>query len=134
MDKLDLMFIPFVLCLRMSLLFIALSLRLVTLISFVYSYAFDQGCSRGSLFKESLSSVLYLAYVSLCICMITTFWLSEATTLISWFPCLLWQAFCFWLRFYYTLFWPGAKSRYVLHIITDPKDATSWTLKTKNFA
>ena len=133
MDKLDLMFIPLVLCLRMSLLVLALSSRLVTLISFAYSFAFDQGCSNGGLLQESLSTTLYLAYVSLRICMLTTFWLSEATTLVSRFPCLLWKAFLFWMRFYYTLFWPSAKGRSVWQVITDPKDATSRTLKTKNF-
>ena len=111
MDKLDILFIPFVLCLRMSLLFFALSSRLVTLTSYAYSYAFDQGCSSGGLFQETLSSALYLAYVSLHICMLTTFWLSEATTLLSRFPCLLWQAFLFWPLFYYSLFRPSASRK-----------------------
>ena len=132
-DKLDLLFIPLVLCLRMSLLVFALSSRLVTLTSFAYSYAFDQGCSSGGLFQEALSWALYLAYVSLRIFMLTTFWLSEATTLLSRFSCLLWQAFLFWPKFYYTLFWPSAKGRSVWHIITDPKDASSRSLKKKNF-
>ena len=134
MDKLDILFIPLVLCLRTSLICFALLSRLVTLTSYVYSYAFDQGCSSGGLFQESLSSTLYLAYVSLRICMFMMFWLSEATTQLLRFPSLLWQAFLFWPRFYYTLFRPSAKGRSVWHIITDPKDASSQSLKTKNFA
>ena len=88
---------------------------------------FDQGCSSGGFFQEALSLAFYLAYVSLCIFMLTTFWLSEATTLLSRFPCLLWQAFLFWSRFYYTLFWPSAKGRSVWHIITDSNDYTNQT-------
>ena len=82
-------------------------------------------CICGGLFQESLLSALYLAYVLLCICMLATFWLSEVTTLILKFPCLLWQALLFWPQFYYTLFWPSVKGRSVWKIITDPKDVTS---------
>ena len=133
MDKIDVMFIPLVPCLQLSLLLLSLLSRQLTLISYVYSYAFDQGFSGKGLFQESLLSALYLAYVLLCICMLAMFWLSQATTLISRIPCLLWQALLFWPRFYYTLFWPSAKGRSVWNIITDPKDATSRTLKKKNF-
>ncbi len=132
-DKVDILFIPLVLCLRMSLLVFALSSRLVTLTSFAYSYAFDQGCSSGGLFQEALSSASYLAYVSLRIIMLVIYWLSEATTLLTRFPCLLWQALLYWPKFYYTLFRLSAKGRSVWQMITDPKDANSKSLKTKNF-
>ena len=117
----------------MSLFILALSSRLLTLISYAYSYAFDQGRSVGGLFQESLSLALYLAYIALCICMLATFWLSEVIKLILKFPCLLWQALHFWPRFYYTLYWTSAKGRSIWKIITDPKDDTSQTLKIKNF-
>ena len=117
----------------MSLLIFALSSRLVTLTSFAYSFAFDQGCSSGGLMQEALSSASYLTYVSLRSFMLVIYWLSEATTQLSRFPCLLWQALLYWPRFYYTLFRPSAKGRSVWQIITDPKDASSKSLKMKNF-
>ncbi len=58
MDKVDFMLLPLVVCLWMSLILLAHTSRLATLVSSAYSYAFDQGCTNKGFYHEFLSSAV----------------------------------------------------------------------------
>ena len=72
MDKLDILLIPFVLLLRMSLLFFALLFPALRLLLWLYDFCFNQAILHGLQF-ELLRSLSYVAYLILHLVMLVMY-------------------------------------------------------------
>ena len=131
LDKIDLLLIPAVLLLRLSLLFYALLSMALRLLLLLYDYCFHQGLSRG-LQLELLRSSAYVAFLLHRLAMLVIYWLH---VIFGWFLAPVyysWMVISFWPRFYWRLFRPSAKGRLEWSILTDPEDQFSDSRKLKN--
>jgi len=131
MDKLDILLIPFVLLLRMSLLFFARLFPALRLLLWLYDSCFNQVISY-SLQSELLRSLVYVAYLLLLLVLLVIYWLHK---ILGWILApvkYLWMVISFWPRFYWRLFHPSAKGHSVWSILTDPEDQFSVGRKLKN--
>ena len=131
MDKLDILLIPFILLLRMSLQFFALLFPVLRLLLWLYDFCFNQAITHG-LQVELLRSFLYVAYLFLRLAMLVIYWLHKILGWILAPVYYFWVVISFWPRFYWRLFRPSAKGRSVWSILTDPEDQSSVSCKLKN--
>ena len=92
LDKLDLLLIPVVLLLRLSLLFYALLSTALRLLLWLYDYCFHQGISHG-LQSELLRSSAYIAFLLHCLAMLVIYWLH---VIFGW---ILAPVYYFWIVF-----------------------------------
>ena len=132
LDKLDLLLIPVVLLLRLSLLFYALLSTALRLLLWLFvDYCFHQGLSHG-LQSELLRSSASVAFLLHRLAMLVIYWLH---IIFGWILApvhYVWVVISFWPRFYWRLFYPSAKGRSVWSILTNPKDQCSASCKLKN--
>ena len=96
MDKLDILLIPFILLLRMSLQFFALLFPVLRLLLWLYDFCFNQAITHG-LQVELLRSFLYVAYLFLRLAMLVIYWLHK---ILGW---ILAPVYYFWVVI---SFWP----------------------------
>ena len=130
-DKIDIILLPIVLLLRVSLIFQRLICSFAKISYHLYGYLFDQGSPRG-LHLEILPTLQYIVYLLMHL---SIFALGESQgfiRLILSFPVLLWRGICFWPRLYFELFGPGAQGRSLFAIIFDPENEKSKLRKMKN--
>ena len=94
MDKCDILLIPFVLLLQMSLLFFALLFPALCLLLWLYDSCFNQAISH-SLQSELLRSLVYVAYLLLCLVMRVIYWLHK---ILGW---ILAPVYHFWMVIFF---------------------------------
>ena len=92
MDKLDILLIPFVLLLQMSLLFFALLFPALRLMLWLYDSCFNQAISHSLPF-ELLNSLAYVTYLPLRLVMLVIYWLHKI------FGWILAPVYYFWIVF-----------------------------------
>ncbi len=131
LDKVDLLLIPVVLLLRLSLLFYALLSTALRLLLWLYDYCFHQGLSHG-LQLELLQSSAYVVFLLHRLAMLVIYWLHVIFGWILAPVYYFWMVISFWPRFYWRLFCPSAKGRLVWSILTNPEDQFSVSRKLKN--
>ena len=130
-DKIDIILLPIVLLLRVSLIFQRLICFLAKVSNHLYGYLFHQGSPLG-IHLEILPTLTYIVYILMHLSIFALGELQGFVQIILSFPVLLWRGVCFWPRLYFGLFGPGAAGRSIFAIIFDPEDETSTRRKIKN--
>ena len=106
-NKLDFIFFPLVLLLRVSLSFSALLKHLFRLLHCFYDYFFNQASFCG-VHHEVLPMILFLSYLAIKFAMFLLYWMHSLTAILLSFPFELCQGLLFWPRLFYRLFNPYA--------------------------
>ena len=130
-DKIDIILLPIVLLLRVSLIFQRLSCFLATISYHLYGYFFDQGSPLG-IHLEIFPTLHYMFYILMHLCIFCLGKLQGFVQVLLAFPVLLWRGICFWSRLYFELFGPGAEGRSVFAIIFHPKNEKLTLRKINN--
>jgi hypothetical protein len=107
-DKLDFIFFPIVLFLRVTPLAFALARYFIKLVHQFYDYFFNQALFKG-VHHEVLPTTSFLFYLGIKFIMVLLYWVHIITSFTLSFPFELWQGLLCWPRLFHCLYNPYAK-------------------------
>ena len=130
MVKLDLILLPFVLLLRVSLLVMSLSFIILKHIKlsfcviikstqYPYDYFFHP-FNNERLRAELTNTVIWLWYVALSVLLSLIYWMYRLAQFSYQWTRLIWMSIAFWPKLYLYLLGPSSAGRSILKILADP--------------